>query len=144
MTTAFDELFQTNVQAEEDGIWVDVPGGVKMKIRAYTAKAVGDLREKLTKPHQTILRQGFKIPDAESEEIGLQVIAGAVIAGWEGLTATTKNEDGTETKVPVPYTPATAYEYLKRLPKLANFVIGVATDSTFFKDAELKEDGAKN
>ncbi|UTU07838.1 pre-tape measure chaperone protein [Caulobacter phage C1] len=140
MSTVLDDLFATNTTAEEDGVWVDVTATLKLKVRAYSAKVVGDLRDKLTKPYQMLLRQNLKIPDEQNEDIALKVIAGGVLADWKGLTA--KNQDGVE--VDVPFTAETAYDYLKRLPKLANFIVGVATDSTFFKDEELREDGAKN
>ncbi|AXQ69741.1 tail assembly chaperone [Caulobacter phage CcrSC] len=135
-----DDLFATDTSAEEDGVWVDVTPTLKFKIRAYSAKVVGDLREKLIKPFQSMIRAGVPIPNDQNEDIALKVIAGAVLADWQGLTA--KGEDGKD--VEVPYSAATALEYLKRLPKLANFVVGIATDTAFYKAEELREDGAKN
>lgn len=140
MLTDLDDLFATDKTSEEDGVWVDVTKSIRFKIRSYGAKAVGDLREKLTKPFQTMLRAGVKIPDEENEQIALQVIAGAVLADWKGVTA--KTEDGAE--VEVPYSAEVALEYLSRLSKLANFVIGISTDGQFFKADALREDGAGN
>ena len=137
MTTAseLDDLFSSNADAEENGVWIDVTQTIKMKIRAYSAKAVSDLREQLTKPFQTMLRAGVKIPDEQDKEIGRKVIAGAVIADWKGIT----DAEGVE----VPYSSSEALATLTRLPKMLNFVIGISTDAQFYKDA-LQEDGAKN
>lgn len=149
MLTELDDLFASDKTSEEDGVWVDVTPKIKFKIRAYSAKAVGDLREKLTKPFQTMIRAGVKIPDDQNEEIGLQVIAGAVLADWKGITAKQPGEpdaDGapTQVEVAVPYSADVAYDYLKRLTKLANFIIGISTDGQFFKADQLREEGAGN
>jgi hypothetical protein len=55
------------------------------KVRAFNAKAVTDLREKLMKPFQTMLRAGLPIPDEKNEEIGLRVVTGAVLVDWKGV-----------------------------------------------------------
>lgn len=128
------ELFDTNRTSEEDGIWIDMNGVTKFKIRAFNAKAVTDLREKLMKPFQTMLRAGLEIADDKNEEIGLKVIAGSILADWEGVVIA-----GQE----VPYTADAAYELLKKLPKLANFVAQNAMNTQNFRD-ELREEAAKN
>lgn len=140
MSSMLDDLFASNKTAEEDGIWVSVTPTFKLKIRSYQSKAVSDLRDKLVKPYQHMLRQGLKIPTEQSEEIGLQVIAGAVLVGWEGLVG--KDAEGKE--FDVPYSADTAYAEIKRLTKLADFIISIATDASFFRDDDLKSDGAKN
>ncbi len=149
MNSLLDDLFATDKTIEEDGLWVDIsptPNGPKeklrFKVRAYSAKAVGDLREKLAKPYQTMVRAGAKIPDEQNEEIGLRVIAGAVLASWDGLPSTEKTDDGKFTEVP--YHPETAYDYLKRLPKMANVIIQISTDGALFKADAAREDGAGN
>ena len=133
--TELDELFASNEDTEENGVWVDVTPTIKLKIRAFSAKAVADLRETLTKPFATMIRAGVKIPEEQDKEIGRKVIAGAVIADWKGITDTDGNE--------VPYSAAEALATLTRLPKMVNFVIGISTDAQFYKD-QLQEDGAKN
>jgi hypothetical protein len=76
------ELFASDKESEEDGRWIElVPGSTAFKIRAFGAKAVSDLRDSLMKPFQQLVRVGAKIPDEKNEEIGLKVLAGAVI-GW--------------------------------------------------------------
>ena len=135
MANELDDLFSTNESAEENGVWVDVSPKIKMKIRAFSAKAVTDLREQLTKPFRAMLRAGAEIPEAQDKEIGRKVIAGAVIADWKGFT----DAEGVEVR----YSAEEAFAALTRLPKMANFVIGISTDNAFYKEA-LEDDGAKN
>jgi hypothetical protein len=128
------ELFDTNRESEESGVWIDLNGTTKFKVRAFNAKAVVDLRDALMKPYQTMVRAGLEIPEAKNEEIGIKVIAGGVIADWTGV------EIGGED---VLYDPEAAYTLLKKLPKLANFIAQSAMNTQNFRD-EAREAGAKN
>jgi hypothetical protein len=129
------EIFSTNRESEEDGRWVQLNDKTGFKIRALNAKAVIDLREKLAKPYAQLVRAGLKIPEEKNEELSLRVIAGGVIADWRGV----KIGD----QVDVPYSSEAAYALIKKLPKLANWVAGVATDADNFRE-EVREDGSKN
>lgn len=153
MANALDDIFATDKTTEEDGAWVDLSPTMRLKIRSFSAKAVTDLREKLMKPYVLLQRSGQKIPDEQSDEIGLKVIAGGVIADWAGIPgAAVLDSEGNEVldaegnAVPAPllsYTAENAYDTLKRLPRMANFVVGVSTDAQFYKN-EVVEGGAKN
>lgn len=134
-TTELDDLFASNEAAEEEGVWVDVSPTIKLKIRAYSADAVNNLREKLIKPFRTMIRAGGSIPEEQDKEIGRKVLAGAVIADWKGI----KDAEGAD----VPYSAEEAYKVLSRLPKMVNFVIGISTDASMYKD-EIEGDGVKN
>jgi hypothetical protein len=129
------DIFSSDKESEEDGRWIEIGSGTAFKIRAFGAKAVTDLRENLMKPYQQMLRVGLKIPDDKNEEIGLKVLAGAVIADWKNV----KNATGEI----VPYTADEAYVILKALPKLATFVIQFSLEGQNFRD-EVKEAGSGN
>lgn len=135
MSNELDDLFSSNAEAEENGVWVDVTPTIKLKVRAYSSDAVVALREKLTKPFRAMLRAGGQLPDEQDKEIGRKVIAGAVIADWKGI----KDAEGAE----VPYSADEAFKTLTRLPKMLNFVISISTDAAFYKE-QLEEDATKN
>lgn len=137
MSNALDDIFATNTTTEEGGAWVDLTPLIKFKIRAFNAKAVTDLREKLMKPYVLLQRSGQKLPDDVTDKVGLEVIAGGVIADWEGITTEDQLGDDGEVLVPgvaIPYSADEAYKMLKRLPRMANFIVGIATDAQFYKD----------
>lgn len=130
-----DDIFSSNSEAEENGVWTEMTNTMAFKIRAFGAKKVIDLQEELNKPYAVLKRAGGKIPEDKAEDIGLKVLAGGVIADWRGL----KNKDGEE----IPYSAEAAYSLLKKHSRFANFVIGVATDAQQFR-IEAREDGAGN
>lgn len=126
--TTLDDIFATNTSAEEDGVWVTLTEDNKFLIRAYSAKTAVDLREKLTRQYQGLLRAGGKIPDETAEDINLKVLAGGILADW---------------KRTAPYSADAAYAEMKRLPRFANWVAQQSLDAQNYKD-ELSEDSAKN
>ena len=69
------EIFATDSESEEEGIWVDVTDEIAFKIRAIGAKAVVERREELMRPFQGIIKAGGKVPEAKNEEIGRKVLA---------------------------------------------------------------------
>ncbi|UTC29074.1 hypothetical protein MARCHEWKA_05650 [Brevundimonas phage vB_BpoS-Marchewka] len=129
------DIFASNKESEEHGRWVELGSGTAFKIRAFGAKVVSDLRDDLMKPYAQLVRVGSKIPEDKNEEIGLRVLAGAVIADWKNV----KNAAGDI----VPYTADEAYAILKALPKMANFVIQFSLEAQNFKD-EAREGGVGN
>lgn len=128
------EMFSTNRESEEDGVWIELSPKTSFKIRAFSAKIVGDTREKLMKPFTTLLRAGGKIPDEKNDEIGLKVVAGAILADWKGVVI-----DGETVK----YSADAAFELLKKLPKLANFIASTAMETAHYRE-EVREENAKN
>lgn len=129
------DIFSSDKESEEDGRWIEIGSGTAFKIRAFGAKAVGDMRDNLMKPYQQLVRAGVKIPEDKNEEIGLKVLAGAVIADW-------KNVKNSSQEI-VPYSSDEAYAILKALPKLASFVIQYSLEGQNFRD-EVKEEGTGN
>lgn len=134
MTDLF-ELFAGNKVLEDEGKWIELDETTAIKIRAFGSQAVIDLRDKLMTPYQALQRAGGKIPDDKNEEIGLKVIAGAIIADWKGI----KNAEG----VLVPYSADEAFAILKALPKFASFCIQFSTEAQNYKDG-LAEDSLGN
>jgi hypothetical protein len=138
LKTNLNDLFETNTSVEEDGVWQELKPGQRVKIRAFSAKAVVDLREVLRKPYAALERFN-KIPDEAMEEISRKVIAGAVIADWEGIMG----EDDDGKPVEIPYNADNAYAILKAMPRFGTWVVSVSMDAQNYKDA-VREDGAKN
>jgi hypothetical protein len=135
------EIFASDKESEEEGRWIELGSGTSLKIRAFGAKAVTDLRENLMKPYAQLLRVGGKIPDDKNEEIGLKVLAGAVISDWKNVRGV--DDEGKPTAKTVPYSPDEAYRVLKALPKFASFVIQYSLEGQNFRD-ESREEGAGN
>lgn len=128
------EVFSTNKESEEDGVWVSLSGKTRFKIRAFGSKAAGDLREKLQKPFQPLIRAGMSIPDKKSEEIGLRILAEAILVSWEHVKVGDWQPE---------YSAENALELFDKLPKIANWIAGVAMETQNFRDT-AREEGAGN
>jgi hypothetical protein len=128
------DLFSSNKENEESGVWVELTPKTKFKIRAFGCTAANDLRERLQKPFAQMLRAGMKIPDEKNEEIGLRILAEAILVNWEGV----KVDDWQPN-----YTAENARILFEKLPKLANWIAGVSMDTQNFRD-ESREENAKN
>lgn len=126
------KLFSRDNESAENGKWFwIVPKKMGFKLRAFGAEAVTDLRDKLLAPYENMARAGVEIPKETREEIGLKVLANAVIVDWKGIT----NKAGED----VAYSGDEAYLILKDLEQLADFVIRQSNDQQQFKDAVREE-----
>lgn len=143
MVEALDlfDIFASDKESEEEGRWVELGQGTALKIRAFGAKAVVDLRENLMKPYAQLIRVGGKIPEDKNEEIGLKVLAGAVISDWKNVRGV--DDAGKPTSETVPYSADEAYRIMKALPKFASFVIQYSLEGQNFRD-ESRDTGAGN
>lgn len=142
-----DASFGSDIESEEDGIWADLNGKTKFKIRAFNAKAVIEKRDALLKPYQTMIRAGLKIPEKQEKDINLKIVAGAVLVDWDGvqISRVVKQEDGTEkiVKELVPYSEASAITLFEKLPKFADFIAKYSMNTENYR-TELREDSAGN
>jgi len=137
------DTFNSNKEAEENGVWLGLHPVTDFKVRAYGAKAVVDLRNRLTKPFAMMIRNGIEIPEEKNEEIGLKVMAEAVIADWKGVKDWRVEVKEGEEAPDLPYSPANAYALCQHLPRLANQLAAASMDASNYKDAK-REDDAKN
>lgn len=128
--TSIFARFKTNRTAEEDGKWIDLGGGLKVKIRRFLAKKSAEVRDELEKPYRA---RGGKvtIPPDVLKDITYQHIAKGILVDWEGVF----DNDGSEIK----YTADTAYKLMTELPDLATIIVQEAIDFDNFKDEEKKE-----
>lgn len=122
--------FKTNRTSEEAGTWVDLGGGLKVKIRRFSAKKSLEVRENLEKPHR--MRGGkTNIPADVLEEITNKHVATGILVAWEGVFDT----DGSE----IAFSTDAAMKLLTELPELTKVIVLEAIDFDNFKDDEKKE-----
>lgn len=97
--------FKTDASAENDGVWIDLGDGAKIKVARAGNRKNSDLFTRLTNGDPDYKRKEKlgTLTDAEYEPILLQVIADTILLDWEGFT-----EDGK----PVPYSRENALRLL--------------------------------
>lgn len=119
--------FSTNKDLEEQGAWVDIGDGGKLKIaRAGNKKAIAHLRL-VSKPHLAQITYG-KLSDEVSTQLAVEVIAEAILLDWEGIT------DGGK---PLPYSKENAIRMLLEYPDFRDLVSKIADErKTFQKEID--------
>lgn len=131
-----NKLFGTDRAAEIEGIWVDYPNGVSMKI-ARMGGANTEYARYLTnqlKPYKFQLDRGT-LSEEKSKEILLDVFARYVLKDWSGVT----DEKGQ----PIEYCVEAARKVLAEYPELLNELQTLASDYRRFAQ-EVLEETAKN
>lgn len=81
----FLERYKTNEKLEEDGVWVDFGGGVRVKIVRVTSRRSRDVRRKLERQYAKKYRNQ-DIPPEVMETILVEQLAQAIVQDWEGVT----------------------------------------------------------
>lgn len=136
MSGSLNKLFGTDKTAEIEGIWVDYPNGVSMKI-ARMGGANTEYSRYLTnqlKPYKFQIDRGTLSED-KSREILLEVFARYVLKDWKGVT----DEKGR----PIEYSVEAAKKVLAEYPELLNELQTLASDYRRFA-REVLEETAKN
>lgn len=138
MKTNLDRSFKMDSGKEEEGVWVDLGDGVRIRIRRFKSRKSQDVRKELDKPHADQIRRG-SIASEVAEDLLVKQMAFGVISGWEGITQI--GDDGV-TK-PLPYTGEAAYQLLKSLPELRDELFSVSVDRDAFRQ-KMDEEAEKN
>ena len=118
------KAFATSRELEEEGVWVDLGEGARLKIARIGNPANRDLMRRKMKPHRTALRAD-KLPEDILNRITIEVMAETILLGWEGLT---------EGGQPLPYTRENAIQQLTELKDFRDQVADLSQDMTLFQE----------
>lgn len=122
---------KTDPKKEAEGVWIDIDGkGAKLLIARNGNPVAKAKWEKLTS--DPAVRNAFRretIDEQRLEDMLVEVLADAVLLGWEGITEGGK---------PVKYSPAKARELLK-VKLFRNLVQDLANDYTFFRQTVIAD-----
>lgn len=96
--------FGTNVEAEREGAWNDLGGGIRVKIARWSNQRFIRRFEELIAPHRADIDAGTLDPTVD-QQVMARVMADTIVMDWEGIELDGKT---------VPYSPDQAYELLIR------------------------------
>ena len=82
----FAERYQTDKTLEEDGAWVDLGDGIKIKVARIQSQRARRVLMRLYRPYENLRQSGRKVPEAVQEKITRQWLAEGVLLDWEGVT----------------------------------------------------------
>lgn len=130
------DAYETSEQLEKDGVWVEVRGGAKVKVRYLKTVEADAIRAKLFKRVRFLTAGADSIPPEVVQEMNLALLKGWVVADWSGFTVRGSNE-------PLPCTPENIELVFSKMRELREEVLDVAGILKTFQ-AESVEETAKN
>ncbi len=129
------ELLETDSNAEEEGIWVEISDGVRIKIASTDSKRYREKVIQLLKPYRKILQAGGRIPDNKQEQIAIDSIVDGLLLDWDGVT----DRKG---KV-LDFSRDNALKVVTELKKFRELIAEIAGEAETFNKQALR-DAAKN
>lgn len=127
--------FKSDPTREEDGVWVEVGDGARLRIARIGSKKYHSEFTRRSKPYKRQIRSET-LPDSVADKILAETLASAVLLDWDGLTLGGKA---------LKYSRDKAVELLMD-PAMKDFralVVELATDAEQYRADELEAD-AKN
>ena len=84
--STFAERYQTDRTLEEEGAWVDLGDGIKIKVARIQSRRARRVLARLYRPYENLRQSGRKIAESVQETITRQWLAEGVLLDWEGVT----------------------------------------------------------
>ena len=132
----FLDRYNTDRNAEEDGVWVDYGDGVKVQVRRLSSKFSRDVRRKLEKPYSSQFRNR-DMPDSLQEELLNKQLSMAVVVNWEGVP------DPDKPDTMLPYSQDNVLRIVKDFPDFRDDILTASMERTTF-EKEQRKDAEKN
>jgi len=121
-------MYETDAALETEGIWMDVGGGAKFKVRRFGGKNSAKI-SKLTalyhKPYARLIQLGT-LPEEKQSEIYARIFVESCVVDWSGV----KNDKGED----IPFSIETAVEVLAGLPEVHDALMASACNNDLYKE----------
>lgn len=125
MSSLYDE-YTIDSSLENDGTWVEVRAGLKVKIRAETSIKVRKVAAKIAKKNRAaILANGGQLTPELEDKTAVELCADAIVVDWQGAV----DREGTV----LPFTRKNVIQLLTDLPALRREIQYVARTEESFK-----------
>lgn len=131
----FSDRYNYDKIAAEEGRWVPLDAGVKVKLRAFDSEHTRALRNKLQAPHNHLIKRGKDLPEDVQNEINVKLIAGSSLVDWD-----IGNDDNDEK---IAFSPGRAEQILNEEPMFLRDIIAALMAADTFKK-QAREEATKN
>lgn len=128
----FTERYKTNTSMEEDGVWVDMGDGIKVKVRRLNSKHSQETRRKLEKPYAGQYRTR-DMPASLQEELMVKQLAQSIIVDWEGV------EDPQDDSKTLPCTPENVMLIMTQFKDFREDCVTASMTQATFQDVSVAE-----
>ena len=119
--------FGTDKSAEENGVWIDIGDGAKIKVARLGNRYYKEAFKQKTKPYN---KRMDSIPEDIAEKILIEAMVEGILLDWQGFLI-----DG----VSYPYNKQNAFNILQKYNDFRDLVISHASEIENYKKEELKE-----
>lgn len=124
--------FATDLDLEENGVWVDIGDGGQLKVARMGNPRYQEAVRRISKPHKTQIRNKTITEDL-SDELLLKSMAETILLDWKGI----EDDKGKAIK----YSVETAFKLMRDLRDFRNLVVELATEQAAFRRDELSAEG---
>lgn len=125
------DRYEFNKTAYEEGTWVALGDGIKVKLRSPGSAHSKAIRKKLEAPHAALSRAGRELPEDIAEDILIKQFSQSLIVDWKGV------QDDGET---IPATPENIERLLRKYPFFRDDIGAVITSRETFKTLTAEAD----
>lgn len=122
--------FKTNAASEQEGVWVDIGSGAKIKVARMNNFAYEDEIRRLGKPHLRAIRLGT-LDHETLEKITIKAFSLHILKDWHGLD----DDDGK----PIPFSPEKAEELMTEHRDFYRMVQEFANEQDLYRKAETED-----
>ncbi len=121
--------FKTNKKKEEEGTWIDIGEGAKIKVARINNPRYKKYFQAITKPYRRQIRSGT-LAEEVAEKLLIDAMANTILLEWEGFT---------QDKEEYPYSVANAKHFLAEFPDFRDIVSDAANEMEAFRDEDMEE-----
>lgn len=122
--------FKTNVESEQEGVWVDIGSGARIKVARMNNFAYEDEIRRLGKPHLRAIRLGT-LENETLEKITIKAFSLHILKDWDGI-----DDDEGE---PIPFSSAKAEELMTDYRDFYRMVQEFANEQDLYRKAEQED-----
>ena len=122
----FDTLFGFDEQKSENGVWVDVPDGGRLKLGMIGSHAYNQALDKHIKRYRNLIRATGNLTVEQNTAVTIQVYADSVLLDWDGY----EDEHGQ----PMKCTRENKVKMLTKYPNFKTLVESYAGDRDIFQE----------
>jgi hypothetical protein len=126
----FAERYRTDRDLEEEGAWVDLGDGIKIKIARLQSQRARRVLARLYRPYDNMRQSGRKVPDSVQETVTRRWIAEGVLLDWEGVSDAAGKT--------IPFTPDSALEVFEAFPDFLDEVVYFSREQETFRAERLE------
>lgn len=124
--------FATDLNLEENGVWVDLGDGGQLLIARMSNPAYRDRIRILTKPYKRQIRND-SLEEGILDDLIIKAMSETVLLDWKGI----EDDKGK----PIKYSTKNAYELLRDLRDFRVLVSELSTEQELFRRAETEAEG---